>query len=71
MKYNQSLCPEARYQVLYCRLRSVFLILTYSLLYSSTATSQEQPNSRPKIRASRVNAPPVLDGLVNEPFWQE
>jgi hypothetical protein len=49
----------------------VFLILTYSLLYSSTATSQEQPDSRPKIRASRVKAPPVLDGLVNEPFWQE
>ena len=55
---------------MYCRLRSVFLILTYSLFSCSTATSQEQPNSRPKIRASRVNAPPVLDGLVNEPFWQ-
>ena len=55
---------------MFCRLRSAFPILTFSLFCSSTASPQDLQNRRPKIRASRVNIVPVLDGLVNEPFWQ-
>ncbi len=55
---------------MYSRLQSVFPILTCFLFCASIASPQS-PKDRPRIRARRVEVPPVLDGLVNEPAWQE
>ncbi|PYS27940.1 MAG: hydrolase, partial [Acidobacteria bacterium] len=32
---------------------------------------QEREQARKRIRAQRIDTPPVLDGLVSEPVWQE
>ena len=38
---------------------------------ASAQISQEGQQSRQRIRAQRIDAPPVLDGLVSEPAWQQ
>jgi len=55
---------------LYCRLRSALSILNCFLYGALIAAAQDQPKNHPKIRASRVSAAPVLDGLVNEAVWE-
>jgi len=51
--------------------RRAFFILTCLLFSSSVASPQEQPKSQAKIRARHLATAPILDGLVNEPAWQE
>src|SRR5438876_1366565 len=36
-----------------------------------TIVQQEREQARKRIRAQRIDMPPVLDGLVSEPVWQE
>ena len=36
-----------------------------------TIIQQEREQARKRIRAQRIDMPPVLDGLVSEPVWQE
>ncbi|PYS49335.1 MAG: hypothetical protein DMG13_23630, partial [Acidobacteria bacterium] len=36
-----------------------------------TIIPQEREQARKRIRAHRIDTPPVMDGLVNEPVWQE
>src|SRR5213594_3596988 len=36
-----------------------------------TVVSQEGQQTRQRIHAQRIDAPPVLDGLVSEPVWQQ
>jgi hypothetical protein len=36
-----------------------------------TTAPEEHDQGRKRIRAQRITMPPVMDGLVNEPVWQE
>jgi len=41
------------------------------LLWPLAAGAQPNNNDRPKARAYRMDQPPTIDGLVNEPAWQK
>jgi len=59
-------------------IRSITLVLCLAWLWGNGIASaqqiivpQEREEGRKRIRAHRIDKPPVMDGLVSEPVWQE